>query len=29
MYIEMMKNHVPGSGMKFLEELGLLPRKPA
>jgi hypothetical protein len=28
-YIEMMKNHVPGSGMKFLEELGLLPRKPA
>lgn len=26
-YLQLMKNHVPGSGMKFLEELGLLPRK--
>ena len=26
-YLELMKNHVPGSGMKFLEELRLLPRK--
>jgi hypothetical protein len=26
-YLAAMKNHVPGSGMKFLEELGLLPRK--
>lgn len=25
--LEMMKNHVPGSGMKFLEELGILPEK--
>jgi predicted nuclease with TOPRIM domain len=26
-YIELMRNHVPGSGMKFLAELGLWPRK--
>ena len=26
-YLEMMRNHVPGSGMMFLERLGLLPRK--
>lgn len=25
--IDVMKNHVPGSGMKFLEELGVFPRK--
>jgi hypothetical protein len=28
-YLEVMKNHVPGSGMKWLAELGLYPRKPA
>lgn len=28
-YIEMMKNHVPGSGLKFLAELGIYPTKPA
>ena len=27
-YIEMMKNHVPGSGLKFFAELGIFPRKP-
>lgn len=27
--LEMMKNRVPGEGMKFLEELGLYPRKPS
>jgi hypothetical protein len=26
--IEMMKNHVPGSGLKFLAELGIYPIKP-
>jgi hypothetical protein len=26
--IEMMKNHVPGSGLKFLAELGIYPMKP-
>lgn len=26
--IEMMKNHVPGSGLKFFAELGIHPRKP-
>lgn len=26
-YQDRLKNHVPGSGMKFLEELGLDPRK--
>jgi hypothetical protein len=25
--IDAMKNHVPGSGMKFLEELGIFPKK--
>jgi hypothetical protein len=25
--IELMKNHVPGSGMKFVEGLGILPEK--
>ena len=25
---EMMKNHVPGSGRKFFEELGILPPLP-
>jgi hypothetical protein len=24
-YLDMMKNHVPGSGRKFFEELGILP----
>ncbi len=28
-YLEMMKNHVPGSGMKFLESLGLYPLRKA
>ena len=28
-YLEMFHNHVPGAGLKFLEELGLYPlRKP-
>jgi hypothetical protein len=27
-YLEVMRNHVPGSGMKWLAELGLYPRKP-
>ena len=26
--IELMRNHVPGSGMKWLAEMGLYPRKP-
>ena len=26
-YIEMMKNHVPGAGLKFLAELGIYPFK--
>ena len=26
--IEMMKNHVPGSGLKFFAELGIHPVKP-
>lgn len=26
-YIEMMKNHVPGSGLKFFADLGIVPRK--
>ncbi|MBO0698594.1 MAG: hypothetical protein J2P46_09380 [Zavarzinella sp.] len=26
--IEMMKNHVPGSGLKFLAELGIYPVPP-
>jgi hypothetical protein len=25
LYLEMLKNHVPGSGMKFLESLGIYP----
>ncbi len=25
-YEEMMRNHVPGSGERFLKEIGLLPR---
>jgi hypothetical protein len=25
--LEMMRNHVPGSGMKFLAELGIFPEK--
>ncbi|HEX3147775.1 MAG TPA: hypothetical protein VHR66_06800 [Gemmataceae bacterium] len=28
-YIEMMKNHVPGSGLKFFADLGIFPRKPS
>jgi hypothetical protein len=24
-YLEMMRNHVPGAGLKFLEQLGLYP----
>ncbi len=24
-YLDMMRNHVPGSGRKFFEELGILP----
>jgi hypothetical protein len=24
-YLEMMRNHVPGSGRKFMEELGIIP----
>ncbi len=28
-YEEMMRNHVPGSGERFLKELGLLPRNTA
>jgi len=28
-YLERLQNHVPGSAMKFLEELGLTPRKPS
>jgi hypothetical protein len=24
-YMEMMKNHVPGSGRRFMEELGIIP----
>jgi hypothetical protein len=27
--IEMVKNHVPGSGLKFFAELGIHPRKPS
>jgi hypothetical protein len=26
-YLEMMRNHVPGSGLKFLEGLGIYPLK--
>jgi hypothetical protein len=26
-YMEMMKNHVPGAGLKFLAELGIYPHK--
>ena len=26
-YLEMMRNHIPGSGMKFLAELGIFPEK--
>ena len=26
--LEAMRNHVPGSGMKWLAEMGLYPRKP-
>ena len=26
-YLEMLHNHVPGSGMKFLESLGIYPQK--
>ena len=26
-YLEMMKNHVPGAGLKFLAELGIYPFK--
>jgi regulator of replication initiation timing len=26
-YLEMMKNHVPGAGLKFLAELGIYPMK--
>jgi hypothetical protein len=29
LYLEMLKNHVPGSGMKFLESLGLYPLRKA
>jgi hypothetical protein len=25
--IEMMRNHVPGSGLKFFADLGIVPRK--
>jgi hypothetical protein len=25
-YMDMLKNHVPGSGRKFMEELGIIPR---
>jgi hypothetical protein len=27
-YLEMLKNHVPGSGRRFMEELGILPSQP-
>lgn len=27
--IELMKNHVPGSGLKFFAELGIYPKEPS